>query len=650
MLSPELFAALSNRSILDQRFATSLNKETTEILTDLAKWLRERINREGSTIASRKRYEKLLADIEKRTEQIYSDISELYEQQFKPFAYDEADFVAKSMQAVVAADVIVESPSNRALWNAITKNPLQIGGNNTFVDFDDLIKGLGVNSKKIASVISGGYSQGLTLDEMKQAIVGTRAQKYSDGIIDKSRREAESIVRTSINHIASTSRDEVYRQNDDIIWGYTILATLDTRTTPNCRYFDGKTYRYSDKYNPLPPFHHNCVLSGTVVSTCSRVDKLFKRAYKGIIVDIVTKSGRKLSITPNHPILTRGGWKLAKLIDSSDQLATVPEKVFICHDYKDSVKAEVSDLFSSAYVFSESASIADRPTSAEDFHGDVTDSKVGVINIDSLAWDRVKSAFSEKFKDNWFGARKFIHFTLSSVGGLHERFVERNSASCSDVSRPSVGFSFFRTHSVHAASLLLRPVSELSKLLFKNLFYGRCTAINAKVLGDTSKSDPDFISFDDVDSVSFRESSSSDHVYNLENKDNWYLSNGIITHNCRTQIVSEFYNEKLNNTGSTRSVNFKGGEDLKKGTTGQIDASKQYYDVLKRQPVSQQDAVLGKARGLIFRNSGLSSQEFRNALTDNMGNPLTLQQMANENKKILEYMNKNEFLSEYVGG
>lgn len=367
MQSPEFYAALTNRSILDQRFATSLNKQTTEILQDLAKWLRERINREGSTIASRERYKKLLADVEKRSEQIYTDITDLYYEQFKALSADEAQFVSQAMQASVVTDVIVETPSNRKLWAAVTQNPLSIGGNNSFVDFDELVDKLSDNSKKIASVISGGFSQGLTLQEMTQTIIGTRAQKYTDGIIDASRREAETIVRTAVTHIASTSRDEIFRQNDDIIWGYTILATLDTRTSSECRYFDGKTFKYSDSYNPKPPFHRN----------------------------------------------------------------------------------------------------------------------------------------------------------------------------------------------------------------------------------------------------------------------------------CRSQITAEFYNDKLNRTGSTRSANF---EDEK----GQVDATKQYYDVLKRQPSAVQDEVLGKSRGLIFRNAGLSAQEFRDALANRMGEPLTLAEMAQKNQKILEYMNKNEFLKGYI--
>ena len=648
MQSPELFAALTNRSILDQRFATSLNNETLELLKELSRYLRDRINREGTRIATQKRLETLLADVNKKTEQIYSDIETLYFKQFKELSVEEADFVVAAMQSVVVSDVVIESVSNQRLWAAITKNPLNLGGDNGYVDFNDMIKNLGGNSRKVASMISGGYSQGLTNQEIVQGLIGTRANNYQDGIVDKSRRDASSIVRTAINSIANTSRDEIYQQNSDIIYGYRIVATIDTRTSVICRGYDQKVVRYTDKFQPKPPFHYNCVLEGTIVSTCSGVDKLFKRAYKGTVIDIVTKSGRKLSITPNHPVLTRNGWKAAKLIDGSDQLATIPEKVFIGEHYKDSVKSEISDLFSSIDVLRKPSLIANRPSTTKDFHGDGSNSEISVIDIDRLTWNGIKSIFNKKSINNWFGTRKLAHSTLHSLGSLSERLLSWNPSCGGDIGSLGVCTSFFKSHLAHALGLLLRPISKLAKLAYKKLFYGSFTAIKADMLGDAANTDTTFISFDDVVLFSSRKVNGSCHVYNLENKDNWYLSNGIITHNCRTSTVPEIYGNQLKDTGATRAVNFKKRGDVEAGKVGQVSSQQQYYEILKRQPAAQQDLVLGKARGLIFRNSGLSADEFRKAMTDTMGNPLTLKDMARENKRILDYMQNNSFLSEYI--
>ena len=109
------------------------------------------------------------------------------------------------------------------------------------------------------------------------------------------------------------------------------------------------------------------------------------------------------------------------------------------------------------------------------------------------------------------------------------------------------------------------------------------------------------------------------------------------------------YEKYLKDTGETRAVNFKKQGEIEAGKVGQVSAQQQYYGILKRQQAAQQDLVLGKDRGLIFLNSGFSADEFRKAMTDTIGNSLTLKEMARENKKILECMQSNKFLDGYVG-
>ena len=697
MQSPELFAALTNRSILDQRFATSLNDETLTILNDLAKYLRTRINSEGTRISTQKRLEMLLSEVEKRTEQVYSDIQELYFEQFRELSIDEADFVAASMQSVVVGDVVVESVSNQRLWNAITKNPLNLGNDNGYVNFKKMIKDLGDNAAKVASMISGGYAEGLTNQEIVQGLIGTRANGYSDGIIDKSRRDANAIVRTALNHVTTEARNEVYRQNSDIVYGYRIVATIDTRTSATCRGYDQKVVRNSDKFKPLPPFHYNCLLPDTNVITCDGVSSVFKRAYKGIAVDILTKSGFSLSVTPNHPILTSRGWVAAEDINGSDKLATIADGHVVVDNQKDSAVASISDIFSALEVSCDSSSITNRPTTTEDFHGDFSNADVSVIKVNSLIWGAAKSILDKKVNDKPLFIRS--NSTFDSFSSFDSLFSASFSAFSGSVSFPSEHRFGFCGSCIHPSLLLFRSISDAAKLTLYKLFNWSATVINTDMTGYTTNADtslvgfnnslpfkfgecndrpirddhpiaienpldwlvtnsedlPDFLNSHHVDGVKFDDVVNvirrkvDTHVYNLENKNNWYIANGIITHNCRTTTVPEMYDKYLKDTGATRAVNFKKQGDVKAGKVGQVSAQQQYYEILKRQPAAQQDLVLGKARGLIFRNSGLSADEFRKAMTDTMGNPLTLKDMARENKKILDYMQSNKFLDGYVG-
>lgn len=106
--------------------------------------------------------------------------------------------------------------------------------------------------------------------------------------------------------------------------------------------------------------------------------------------------------------------------------------------------------------------------------------------------------------------------------------------------------------------------------------------------------------------------------------------------NCRTTtapvISSEF---DFLDAGAKRAA--KGADG---GT--QVSANTTYYEFLKQQPAWFQDQALGPVRGKIFRNSGISPEEFRVISVDGFGNPLTLKQMAELDKRVADYLKGEE--------
>jgi SPP1 gp7 family putative phage head morphogenesis protein len=83
-----------------------------------------------------------------------------------------------------------------------------------------------------------------------------------------------------------------------------------------------------------------------------------------------------------------------------------------------------------------------------------------------------------------------------------------------------------------------------------------------------------------------------------------------------------------------------GAKRAARGADGgmQIDANMSYYDFLALQPAAFQDAALGPVRGKIFRNAGMSPEEFRSASVDGFGRPLTLKEMAELDAKVAAYL------------
>lgn len=103
--------------------------------------------------------------------------------------------------------------------------------------------------------------------------------------------------------------------------------------------------------------------------------------------------------------------------------------------------------------------------------------------------------------------------------------------------------------------------------------------------------------------------------------------------NCRSTTIPIIEDDFLDflDEGAVRAARGANG-----GT--QVDASTSYYDFLKQQPAWFQDEALGPVRGKIFRNSGISPEEFRVISVDGFGRPLTLQQMADLDKRVADYL------------
>lgn len=109
---------------------------------------------------------------------------------------------------------------------------------------------------RTSNAIRLGHSQGLTNQQMVQKLVGTKSRNFRDGILQTTRRNASTVVRTSVQHVASAARQEVWEANKDVVKRYKFIATLDTDTSKICRSLDQQEFEFGE--GPIPPVHPNC--------------------------------------------------------------------------------------------------------------------------------------------------------------------------------------------------------------------------------------------------------------------------------------------------------------------------------------------------------------------------------------------------------
>ena len=168
------------------------------------------------------------------------------------FAEYEADFAVRTMNTAAAAAVVL--PASEQLRALVTQRPMQLaisgkaGSTVQNVTLDQAARQFaGDKADEIRRVIQTGVVEGSTVQSLTRDIVS---------VTNRHKRQAETLVRTSVNHISSEARSAVNQANDDIMKGEEWVSVLDSRTTIGCATLDGKILGFNEP--PFTPRHWGC--------------------------------------------------------------------------------------------------------------------------------------------------------------------------------------------------------------------------------------------------------------------------------------------------------------------------------------------------------------------------------------------------------
>lgn len=147
-------------------------------------------------------------------------------------------------------------PTENQLMTAVNSTPLNLGGRFEGSLLGELHKDFADNQiKTLTRNIRSAFAGGQTTQEL--------IRHLRQEVFPVSRQQLEAVVRTSLQHGAAQARRATFEKNSDIIKGYRIIATLDVRTSSECRFRDGMVEPMD---NPeLPPYHFNCRTTFTAV-------------------------------------------------------------------------------------------------------------------------------------------------------------------------------------------------------------------------------------------------------------------------------------------------------------------------------------------------------------------------------------------------
>jgi SPP1 gp7 family putative phage head morphogenesis protein len=184
-----------------------------------------------------KRIQVLLDAVRDITQDGYKDMLSGLRGDLLEQAKVEAAGTAKLVMDEMPFSVSLTTPTLAALRSSIDGTPIYGG----FLPdwFTELSR---ASAHRVNQQILIGYTEGEGIDQIVRRIVGTRANRYRDGILSQSRSDVDAVVRTVVAGISKNVRDETYSANSDIVKAVQWTATLDPRTCPVCMDRDGRTY------------------------------------------------------------------------------------------------------------------------------------------------------------------------------------------------------------------------------------------------------------------------------------------------------------------------------------------------------------------------------------------------------------------------
>lgn len=526
---------------------------------------------------------------------------------------------------------------------------------------------------RFSAQVRQGVANGETTAKIVQRIVGKRGEP---GVIDISRRNAATLVQSSVQTVANDARLASFRANSDIIKGVRQVSTLDSHTSPICMAYsgaewdlDGNPVNGAPPFNGGPPRHFNCLPGDALVSSRRDITGVSKRWFDGEVVVIKTASGCVLTATPNHPVLTDGGWVATGLINVGSNIIAdaLGERGSLIHGDGQDAPARIHDV-AEAFLCARGVSAVPMEFSPEDFHGDGACGKVGVVWSDGFLGCVLDSPAAKHLGEvGLIGGGLAGLIGLSGGGHLTQFLHAFDTAASGLVSGGREGLTLMERRPIHSSELLLTPVSGGDSCLAENAQDdGRrgaerlgdpCSADTFAEqlynLGGTDifalggAADPNFdtgtaqpsehgglsdselagqiiggfsgpVFADKV--VSVDREPFHDYVYNLETSGGWYIAQGLVVHNCRSTLVP--VTRSFSELGIDRP-DFK--PTTRASKDGQIAADTTFEGFLDRQSKAFQDEMLGKGRADLWRSGAITLRD----LVSGTGRPLSLDELRN---------------------
>ena len=284
------------------------------------------------------------------------------------------------------------------------------------------------------------------------------------------------------------------------------------------------------------PQHPNCLLPGNRVIAPLTIAGS-RAFYDGDAIELTTEYGNRLTITPNHMILTPSGFVKAKFLREGDHIISSldAQRIGACIDPdNDHIPTPIEQVWDSLMM---APGVASRvvPSTPIDFNGDARgfQSDVHIISSDSLLRNLgMDVSILQHVSKGTLYFRDTPPFKLSNSSSLFQLRNARFASYNSLMSGGSQYLSFGNGQTSHPAEVGLASISG------DNASNEKVAADNIPAYTQLARQFQfrfaSLITGSQI--IKIRKFNFSGHVYDLQTSEQLYIANNIIVKNCRCLV------------------------------------------------------------------------------------------------------------------
>lgn len=299
-----------------QRMVAVLNRTDAALAAKLAEALLQ-MERDSFTVD---RLDALLTSVRELNRQAYSGVLSGLEGELRELADVEAAYQTATLRGAVPAVVQLRFPvagvSAEQVYAAALSRPFQ---GRLLRDWARALEAGRLDA--VRNAVRDGFVQGKTTSEIVQKIRGTRALRFADGVLERSRRDVATVVQTALSHTAQTARQALVDANADLVKAVRWVSTLDSRTSPMCRVRDGLTYT-AEAHKPIGHHVPWGAGPGRLHFNCRSVSVPVLKSWRELGIDAdELPAGTRASMDGQVPAdLTYGQWLARQSAERQDAI------------------------------------------------------------------------------------------------------------------------------------------------------------------------------------------------------------------------------------------------------------------------------------------------------------------------------------------